>query len=78
LPSAIAIAIALAVSHCRLDHHQPLQLPSLSAITVPIAIGHCQEFLPWRGKNCIQTILANNACLILFFLTVGGALIKAG
>jgi hypothetical protein len=55
-PSAIAILVALAVGHCRLRHHGPLQLPSLSAITIAVAIPHCQELLPWRSKNRIQTI----------------------
>jgi hypothetical protein len=40
LPSAIAVAIALAVGYCRLCHRQPLQLPSPSSIIVamPLAI----------------------------------------
>ncbi len=41
--SPSAIDITLAVGHCRLHHHRPLQLPSPSAITVAVAIGHCQE-----------------------------------
>jgi hypothetical protein len=72
LPSAIAIAIAvavaLAVGHCRLCHSRPLQLPSPLAITITITVGHFQEFLPWRGKDCIQPIEAKNAYLILFCL----------
>jgi hypothetical protein len=56
LPSAIAVVVALAVGHCRLHHHWPLQLPSPSSITVAIVVGHFRELLPWRGKNCIQTI----------------------
>jgi hypothetical protein len=56
LPSAITIAVTLAVGHFRLHHHWPLQLLSPSAITVTFAVGHCQELLPWRGKICIQTI----------------------
>jgi hypothetical protein len=40
LPSAITVAVALAVSHCRLHHLWPSQLPLLSAITIamPLAI----------------------------------------
>ncbi len=38
--AVIAVAVALAVGHCRLRHRQPLQLPLLLAITVimPLAI----------------------------------------
>jgi hypothetical protein len=53
LPSAIALAITLAVGHCCLRHRWPSQLPSPLAITITVAIGHFQELLPWRGKNCI-------------------------
>jgi hypothetical protein len=66
LPSAIAVAAALTVGHCHLHHHWQLQSLSPLAITVAIAVAHCQEVLPWRGENCIQTIEANNAYLILF------------
>jgi hypothetical protein len=55
----------------RLRHRWPSQLPSPSAITVAIAIGHFQELLPWHSKNCIQTIKAKNAYLILFCLDSG-------
>jgi hypothetical protein len=70
-PSAIAAAIALAISHCRLRHRRPLQLSSPLAITVAIAVGHFREFLHWRGKNCIQPIEAKNAYLVLFCLDSG-------
>jgi hypothetical protein len=68
LPSAIAAAIAvtLAIGHCSLRHHWPLQLPSPLAITVTVAVGHFRELLPWRGKSCIQPIEVKNAHLILF------------
>ncbi len=68
LPSAITIAFAvtLAVGHCRLHHHWPLQLPSPLAITITITIGHFQELLLWRGENCIRSIEVKNAYLILF------------
>jgi hypothetical protein len=56
LQSAIAIAIALAVGHCRLRHCWQLQSPLPMAITIPIAIAHCRELLPWHSKNSIQTI----------------------
>jgi hypothetical protein len=56
LPSAITITVAIAIGYCCLRHHWSLQLPSPSAITVAVAVGHFQELLPWRGKNCIQTI----------------------
>jgi hypothetical protein len=56
----------LAIGHCHLCHYTPLQLPSTSAITVTVTVGHFQEWLPWRGKNCIQLIEAKNAHLILF------------
>jgi hypothetical protein len=75
LPSAItvalAVAVALAIGHCCLCHCWPSQLPSPLAITVTITIGHFRELLPWRGKNCIQPIEANNAHLILFCLDSG-------
>ncbi len=70
LPSAVAVAVAIAhrhwclnriaVSHRRCPHppHWPLPSPLLSAIAVAISIGHQ---LPRHGKNCIQTVLANNA-----------------
>jgi hypothetical protein len=64
------------VSHCcrRCPCRRTLLSPSLLAITVAIAVGHhcChavdhfQELLPWRSKNFIQPIKANNAYLILF------------
>jgi hypothetical protein len=72
LPSAIAIAVALAVGHCRLHLRWPSQLPSPLALTVAIAVSRFQEFLPWHGKNCIQTIEAKNAYLILFCSDSGG------
>ncbi len=65
LPSAITVAVALAIGNCCLCHHRPLQ-PSLSAITVAVAVGHFQELLPWCSENCIQPIEAKNAYLILF------------
>jgi hypothetical protein len=46
LLSAIAVPVALAIGHCRLCHHWPLQLPSPSAITIAVPISHCQELLP--------------------------------
>ncbi len=58
----------VAISHhncCRPPpRSQPLPSLSLLAIAVAISIGHhhcrcithCRELLPWRGKNCIQTI----------------------
>jgi hypothetical protein len=73
LPSAInvAVAVALAIGHCRLHHCQPSQLPSPLAITVTITVSHFRELLPWHGKNCIQPIEAKNAYLILFCLNSG-------
>ncbi len=71
LPSAITIAIALAIGHCRLHHHWHLQSPSPLAITIAIPIAHCRELLHWHGENSIHTILANNAYLILFCLDIG-------
>jgi hypothetical protein len=44
LPSTIAIAVALAVGHCRHHHRRPSQLPSPLGITVAIAVDHFQEF----------------------------------
>ncbi len=72
-PSAIAvsIAVAIAIGHCRHCQCQPSQLPSPLAITVTIAVGHFRELLPWRSKNCIRPIEANNAYLILFCLDSG-------
>jgi hypothetical protein len=52
-PSAIAVTVALAMGHCCLRHHRPLQLPSPLIITIAIIVGHFQELLPWHGKNCI-------------------------
>jgi hypothetical protein len=71
LLSAIAVAISLAVGHCRLRNPWSSQLPSTLAITVAITVGNFRELLPWRGKNCIRTILAKNAYLILFCLDSG-------
>jgi hypothetical protein len=66
----------VAVSHhcCHCPRRRPLPSPSPSAITVAIAVGHhhChaigqfRELLPWHGKNCIRSIKAKNAYLILF------------
>jgi hypothetical protein len=65
----------IAVSHCCCHRPccWPLPSPSPSAIAVAIAVGHhhrhavghFQDLLPWRGNNCIQSIEANNAYLIL-------------
>ncbi len=71
LPSAVTIAIALAVGHCHPHHRRPSKLPSLLGITIAIAVGHFQELLPWRGENCIRPIEAKNAHLILFCLDSG-------
>ncbi len=67
------------LSRCRQPSLLPSPLPmdtaiSVLAIAVAIAVGHhrrhavdhFRELLPWRGKNCIQSIEAKNAHLILF------------
>jgi hypothetical protein len=52
LPSAIAVAVALAIGHCCLCHHWQSQLPSpLAMITITAAAAHCQELLPWGSKE---------------------------
>jgi hypothetical protein len=78
LPSAIAVAVAFAVGHCRLRHLQTLQLPSPLAVTVamPLVI----------SKSCclgVARIVFNQSkqrmlTLFYFVQTVGNALIKAG
>jgi hypothetical protein len=56
LLSAIAVATALTIGHCRLHPCWQSQSPSLLVITVAVPIAHYQDLLPWRGKNSIQTI----------------------
>jgi hypothetical protein len=75
LPSAIIVAVTLAVGHCCLHHCQPSQLPSPSSPSA-IAVGHFRELLPWRSKNCIQK--QRMLTLFDFVWIVGGALIKDG
>jgi hypothetical protein len=56
LPTAIAVTVALAISHCCLHHHWQSQLPLPLTITVAVTVAHCRELLPWHGKNTIKTI----------------------
>jgi hypothetical protein len=77
LPSAIAIAVALAIGHCRLSHCWQLQSPFPLAITValPSAIAKscCLGVVRIVFKQFKQIMLT----LFYFVWTVGGALIKA-
>jgi hypothetical protein len=66
--------VAISRCCCRCPCHKPLSslLPSSIAVAISVShhcaigVGLFQELLPWRGKNCIQTIQAKNAYLILF------------
>ncbi len=78
LLSTIAVADALAISHCRLRHHRPSQLPLLSAITIAMLLA--------ISENCCQCVARivfdqlKQRMLTLFYCVwpVGSALIKAG
>jgi hypothetical protein len=66
LPSAIAVVIAHAVSHCHLCHGRPLQLQLPSAVTIAMPLAISESCCLGTAKNCIQPIEAKNAYIILF------------
>jgi hypothetical protein len=69
LPSAIAVAVTLAVGRCRLHHRWPSPLPSPSAISESCCL--CAARIVF--KKLKQKWLT----LFYFVQTVGGTLIKA-
>jgi hypothetical protein len=78
LPSAIAVAIALAVGHCPLCHHWPLQLPLPSAITVAMPFSISESSCLGVARIVLNQLKQRMLTLFYFVHTVGGALIKAG
>jgi hypothetical protein len=78
LPSAIAVAVALAVGHCRLCHRQPLQLPSPSAITIAMLLAISESCCLGAAKIVFNQLKQIIITLFYFVQTVSGALIKAG
>jgi hypothetical protein len=77
-PSAIAVAVALAVGHCHLRHHRPLQLSLLSAITVAMPLAISESCCLGVAKIVFNQLKQRMLTLFYFVQTVGGALIKAG
>jgi hypothetical protein len=78
LPSVIAVAVALAVDHCYLRYHRPLQLPLPSATTVAMLLAISESYCLGAAKNVFDQLKQRILTLFSFFQTVGGALLKAG
>jgi hypothetical protein len=78
LPSAIAVAVALDVTHCRLCHRRPLQLPLPSAITVAMPSAISKSCCLGAARIVFNQLKQRMLTFFYFVWTVGGALIKAG
>ncbi len=78
LPSAIAVAIALAVGHCRLHHRRPSQLPLPSAITVTMPSAISESCCLGAARIVFDQSKQRMLTLFYFVGTVGGILIEAG
>jgi hypothetical protein len=78
LPSAIAVAVALAIGHCRLHHCWPLQLPSPSAITVAMPLAISESCCLGVARIVFDQSKQRVLTLFYFVWTVGGVLIEAG
>jgi hypothetical protein len=78
LLSAIAVANALAVGHCRLRHHWPLQLPLLLAITVAMLLAISKSCCLGAARIVFNQLKQRMLTLFNCVWTVGGALIKDG
>jgi hypothetical protein len=77
-PSDIAVAVALAIGHCRLCHRWPSQLPLLLAITVAMLLAISESCCLSATKFVFNQVKQRMLTLFYFVQTVGGALIKAG
>jgi hypothetical protein len=77
-PSAITVAVTLAVGHCRLSHCRPLQLPSPLAITIAMPLAISESCCLGAAKIVFNQLKQRILTLFYFVQTVGGALIKAG
>jgi hypothetical protein len=77
LPSAIAVAVALAIGHCCLHHRRPLQLPSPPAITVTMTSAISESCCLGTAKIVFDQLKQRMLTLFYFVQKVGGALIKA-
>jgi hypothetical protein len=78
LPSAIAVAVTLAVGHCRLRHRRPLQLPLPLAITVAMPLAISESCCLGAARIVFNQSKQRMLTLFYFVMTVGGILIKAG
>jgi hypothetical protein len=76
LPSAIAVAVTLAVGHCRLRHRRPLQLPSPLAITIAMLSAISKSCCLGVAKIVFNQLKQKMLTLFYFVQIVGGALIK--
>jgi hypothetical protein len=75
--SAIAVVVAFAVGHCRLRHHQPLQLPLLLAITIAMLSAISESCCLGMARIVFDQLKQRMLTLFYFIWTVGGALIEA-
>jgi hypothetical protein len=66
LPSAIAVAITLAISHCCLRHRQPSQLPLPLAITVAMPLAISESCC--LGVEKLHSTNQRKECLWFFIL----------
>jgi hypothetical protein len=78
LPSAAAVAVALAIGHCRLHHRQPSQLPSPSAITIAMPSAISESCCLGVARIVFDQLKQRMLTLFYYVRTVGGALIEAG
>jgi hypothetical protein len=76
LPSAIAVANALAIGHCRLRHRRPSQLPLPSTITVAMPSAISESCFLGAARIVFNQLKQRMLPLFYFVCTVGGALIK--
>jgi hypothetical protein len=78
LPSAITVAVALAIAHCRLHHRRPSQLPLPSAITVATPSAIFESCCLGAARIVLNQSKQRMLTLFNFVRTVGGVLIEAG
>jgi hypothetical protein len=77
LLSAIAVAKALAIGHCRLHHCRPSQLPLPSAITITMSPALFQSCCLGAERIVFNQLKQRMLALFYCVWTVGGALIEA-
>jgi hypothetical protein len=78
LLSAIAVANALAIGHCRLRHPWPSQLQLLSAITIAMPLAIFESCCLGATRIVFNQLRQRMLTLLYCVWTVGGALIEAG